>query len=150
MMALTLHQPWASLIAAGSKTCETRNWAAARKYWGDVIAIHAGRVEDRDFRENDPDVLNILGTDPTPKGAIVAIARLKDCVPTERSWPGSLEDHFGDFSPGRFAWRFTDVQPISEPIPCRGHHKLWTVPHEIVPVVMAAASATVIFDPHDF
>ena len=148
MIALTLHQPWASLIAAGSKTCETRHWAPAPKYWGDVIAIHAGRVEDREFREYDSDVLRILGRDPTPKGAIVAIAQLKDCVPTERSWPGTLEDHFGDFSPGRFAWRFTDVQPLSEPVPCRGHHKLWTVPHATTALVMSKLMPTVTFDPH--
>ena len=37
--ALTLHQPWASLIAIGAKTMETRSWSTS--YRG-PLAIHAG------------------------------------------------------------------------------------------------------------
>lgn len=39
MKVLTLHQPWASLIALGIKTIETRSWST--QYWG-PLAIHAG------------------------------------------------------------------------------------------------------------
>lgn len=39
MKALTLHQPWASLVALGVKTIETRSWAT--RYRG-PLAIHAG------------------------------------------------------------------------------------------------------------
>lgn len=42
MKALTLYQPWASLIALGVKTVETRPWAT--KYRG-PLAIHAGKVK---------------------------------------------------------------------------------------------------------
>lgn len=147
MKALTLHQPWASLIAAGLKSCETRHWAPHPREWDQVIAIHAGAVESRSFR-NHPEVLELLGHDPTPRKAIVAIARLKDCVPTERCIPGRLDDQFGDFSPGRFAWRLTDVQPLSEPLPVNGHHKLWTVPAALVPVIMLRLLPPVLFNPH--
>lgn len=40
MKALTLHQPWASLIAAGVKTIETRSWST--RYRG-PLAVHAGK-----------------------------------------------------------------------------------------------------------
>lgn len=40
MKALTLHQPWASLVALGVKTIETRSWST--KYRGQLV-IHAGR-----------------------------------------------------------------------------------------------------------
>ncbi len=40
MRALSLHQPWASLIAEGVKTIETRSWAT--KYRG-PLAIHAAK-----------------------------------------------------------------------------------------------------------
>ena len=43
MKALTLHQPWASLIADGRKTIETRSWPPPRTLVGERIAIHAGR-----------------------------------------------------------------------------------------------------------
>lgn len=39
MKALTLHQPWATLVAVGAKQVETRGWAT--RYRG-PIAIHAG------------------------------------------------------------------------------------------------------------
>lgn len=39
MKALTLHQPWASFVALGMKTIETRSWSTS--YRG-PLAIHAG------------------------------------------------------------------------------------------------------------
>lgn len=40
MRALTLHQPWASLIAVGAKSIETRSW---RTNYRGPLAIHAGK-----------------------------------------------------------------------------------------------------------
>jgi hypothetical protein len=42
MKVLTLHQPWASLVAAGVKTIETRSW---RTHYRGPLAIHAGLAE---------------------------------------------------------------------------------------------------------
>lgn len=57
MKALTIRQPWASLIAAGVKTIETRSWST--RYRG-PLAIHAGRRWDvgwsRHALWHDPDV----------------------------------------------------------------------------------------------
>jgi hypothetical protein len=41
MKAITLWQPWASLVAIGVKTIETRAWPAPRSLIGQRIAIHA-------------------------------------------------------------------------------------------------------------
>lgn len=41
MKAITLHQPWASLIAIGAKQIETRSWPA--RYRG-PLAIHAAKT----------------------------------------------------------------------------------------------------------
>lgn len=46
MKALTLHQPWASLVALGGKSIETRSWSTA--YRGRLL-IHAAK---RPIREN--------------------------------------------------------------------------------------------------
>lgn len=52
MKALTLHQPWASLIALGVKTVETRSWSTA--YRG-PLAIHAAkRKPDVEMMEDGP------------------------------------------------------------------------------------------------
>ena len=136
MKALTLHQPWASLIAAGVKCSETRHWAAPQADWNTLIALHAGARSDNHFRTHDPEVLRCLGTDPLPAKAIIAVALLQDCVPTETVRPDPTEHRFGDFTPGRFAWRMSDIQPLSEPVPIAGHHKLWTVPPEVMALVM--------------
>jgi hypothetical protein len=39
MYALTLHQPWATLIADAEKQVENRSWAPPRVIWGSRIAI---------------------------------------------------------------------------------------------------------------
>jgi activating signal cointegrator 1 len=42
--ALSLHQPWASLIAIGAKRFETRSWPAPKAMIGRRIAIHAAKT----------------------------------------------------------------------------------------------------------
>ena len=42
--AITLHQPWASLVAHGIKNIETRSWPPPQGIIGERIAIHAGRT----------------------------------------------------------------------------------------------------------
>ena len=46
MKAITLHQPFASLIANGTKTIETRSWAPPKALIGQRIAIHAGEESE--------------------------------------------------------------------------------------------------------
>jgi len=90
--ALTLHQPWASLIAYGYKTIETRSWST--RYRGE-LAIHAGLHEpplgiigEREVRMLGPE--RVIGGPDTPNvhrslplGAVVATCELVDVVPTE-------------------------------------------------------------------
>lgn len=45
MKALTIYQPWATLIAIGAKHIETRSWST--KYRG-PLAVHAGKVLDHE------------------------------------------------------------------------------------------------------
>lgn len=84
MKAITIRQPWASLIAFGDKLYETRNWAT--KYRG-PIAIHAGKELDKDaFRYlitplATIEQLTACGITPDnaedlTRGAVIAIADL--------------------------------------------------------------------------
>jgi activating signal cointegrator 1 len=73
--AISLHQPWASLIARGYKKYETRSWPTS--YRG-PIAIHAAKK----FLHV-PQLLQLLGKKEKsdfPLGAVVAIADLTDCL----------------------------------------------------------------------
>lgn len=48
MRALTVIQPWASLIAIGAKRIETRSWETSHR---GLVAIHAAKGCDRDSRD---------------------------------------------------------------------------------------------------
>lgn len=101
MKVLTLHQPWASLIALGVKSIETRSWST--KYRG-PLAIHAGatvptigltgrvgcwfplrkaRVTRYIMQSipNNPD--DVPTRHALPLGAIVASCTLSDVVPMQ-------------------------------------------------------------------
>ncbi len=47
MKAISLWQPWASLIACSAKPYETRSWAPPSDYIGQRIAIHAAKKIDK-------------------------------------------------------------------------------------------------------
>lgn len=85
MKVLTLHQPWASLIALGVKTIETRSWSTT--YRG-PLAIHAakkvvyGRIGNTLTFNDAAPTLSTIGTNyALPLGAIVATCTLVDVVP---------------------------------------------------------------------
>jgi hypothetical protein len=121
---LTLHQPYATAIALGHKRYETRSWWTS--YRG-PIAIHAAKALPgyaRDFAALE----HQLGRLPEklPLGAIVAVARVSGVRATDEVAleVGALERLYGDYSPGRFAWRLEDVRPLREPYPLRGRQGL--------------------------
>ena len=72
MKALTLHQPWASLIADGRKAIETRSWPPPRTLIGKRIAIHAGKEIDRPLFDR------WLAGQSVPLGAILCTARIAE------------------------------------------------------------------------
>jgi hypothetical protein len=127
MKALTLTQPWATLVALGYKRVETRSW---RTQYRGPIAIHAAKgfpAEAREFAE----VERAIGRVPAriPRGAVVCIIDLVDCQPTEdvALRISGLERHLGDYTSGRWAWLFDpdSRRMFSEPIAARGALSLW-------------------------
>lgn len=132
MKAITLTQPWATLVALGHKSVETRSWST--RYRG-RLAIHAAKgfpPEARRFAEEE----RALGRLPAriPSGAIIAIAWLSDVRPAEEVAleVSGLERRLGDYTPGRFAWVLdrSRLYVLDEPLGCRGALGLWEVPEE--------------------
>jgi len=72
MKAITIKQPWATLIAEGYKEYEFRTWKT--KYRGDIL-IHAGKGIDKKAMERFKH-LNL----EYPVGKIIAKAIITDCV----------------------------------------------------------------------
>lgn len=156
MKAITIWQPWASLLACGGKRFETRSWATS--YRG-PIAIHAAK-------KSVFEVLNLIPIsissvmkmalrsewEDLPTGAVIATANLIGCHEISRidefdaDWeipcipqktgcwdcnrPGTWIDAtkqevmFGDWTPGRYAWDFSDIKIIT-PVPTKGRQGLW-------------------------
>ena len=72
MKAITMKQPWATLIAEGYKEYEFRTWKT--KYRGDIY-IHAGKGIDKEAMKRFSH-LNLK----YEYGAIIAKAKIKDCI----------------------------------------------------------------------
>lgn len=147
MKALTLTQPWATLVAIGAKRIETRSWKTT--YRG-TLAIHAAvgtpkwardvLVPNEPFRSTLANAGIRIGPVKNlnwlPLGAIVAVCELVDCMFVMRDhWILSTsgqklqvtkpELEFGDYSPGRYAWLLQDVRALPRPIPAKGSLGLW-------------------------
>lgn len=124
MKAVTLHQPYASLIAVRMKPWETRGRRTSHR---GPIAIHAGLVCRTCFPDDLADELaEEFGIDwsrTLPRGGVVAVGVLADCVPAETV--PEIERVWGDFAPGRFAWRIEEVRTLHPAIPARGCQGMW-------------------------
>jgi hypothetical protein len=150
MQAITLTQPWASLVAIGAKRIETRSWGTS--YRG-PLAIHAAKgfpLEAVALCGQEPFATALLpGYEDTrlwssgrralsgpdiPTGAVVATCTLIDCVrivsgDTARRMftlhAAPEERSFGDYTVGRMMWLLGAVVRLPEPIPARGSLGLW-------------------------
>jgi hypothetical protein len=140
--ALSLWEPWASLMATGAKSIETRHWATS--YRGPLLICAAARrikselwalLDDPDFQTGLADYSPSHGPgdpvlpDDLNFGHAVALVDLVRCVPTEHL------DHaidigkdlpFGNFTPGRFGWITEGLRRL-RPFPVKGHQRLFTV-----------------------
>lgn len=139
MKAVTLHEPWAALVAAGWKEVETRDWYT--NYRG-PLAIHSS--------VHPPDKIEIsrltflLGSKgyELPEfqmGRVVAVCHLAACVPTQlvgvraqqikpqfspkHGWEVELQ--VGNYDSGRWAWILRDVRRLDRAVFVRGQRKLW-------------------------
>lgn len=131
--ALSLTQPWATLVALGEKKIETRSWQPRHR---GPIAIHAAKgMTQADY--------SICRTQPfstalrkhgiehiadLPRGAILATARLTACVTAPAAIQpkqGSWEWTFGDFTAGRWLWVLEDIVALERPIAAKGMQGLW-------------------------
>lgn len=154
--AISLTQPWATLLAAGIKTIETRSWATWHR---GLLVIHASKAMPKQAK----DVASQYGTalvglgygdcDQLPKGAIVGVCTVTEVLEIhslyhrhESAWCTAqagplgkpptafpipyIDCGLGDYSPGRYAW-LTRGHQRTAPIPCKGALGLWRVPEDI-------------------
>jgi activating signal cointegrator 1 len=132
MKALSLWEPYASLLRAGAKSFETRCWPT--KYRGPLL-ICAALNTAVDLSKNEwftaestKEIYSILGFPPVlHHGKAVAIVRVVDCFPTTIVKGHESEVDFGDYRPGGYAWKTEIICNDFEPFPVRGKQSFFQV-----------------------
>ncbi len=134
MKALSLLQPWATLVVMGIKQIETRSWSTA--YRGPLL-IHASKGKAGEiFAQDAPFKKYIPNFKQLPFGYIIGKVTLTDVI---RIGTGTLlhtsdemmnnltmeEKAFGDYTAGRFAWMLQDAVAFKTPLGARGSLTLW-------------------------
>lgn len=147
---LTLHQPWASLMAYYVKQNETRSWETS--YRG-FVGIHSAAsvpayAYEALHNQTFVDALaecGITSEDQLPLGVVLAMGCLNAITPTinYRINRQNREFTFGNYAPGRFVWHFNDMRRIATPIPARGFQRLWTPDDALHTSIMSACEPPV-------
>jgi len=174
MRALSLWQPWATLIAIGAKRIETRKWKPPMERGCSLqLAIHAAacwtghqqRIASQGLFQRE---LARSGLDTThikriqegnpvpaaqciPLGAIVAVAYVHGWEYTEAAEIFLTQEElaFGNYAPGRFAWLLGDVRPLAFPVACKGRQGIFTLPADVLKQVAAQLPDLKITEPTD-
>src|SRR5258708_6288799 len=119
--ALSLWQPWASLMADDRKKIETRHWSPPLHLLGKPLAIHATMHVDRTY-------CAAFGYDSLtiPRGCVVAIVRLNEYRKFTKEFeeeimrlsvdPNYPEGRYGNFQWGRFGWFCSLLEKLTPPI----------------------------------
>ena len=146
MKAISLWQPWAYAVVAGTKKFETRSWRTPYK---GMLAIHAAK-------RFPPEALSFAQTeralDRLPSrlafGAILGTVRLFGCRDAVEvcSEISALERLYGDYSEGRWAWELRDPVMFDEPIPFKGSQGFFNVPDELLGATVNRQIAQEVFD----
>jgi hypothetical protein len=127
--ALSLWQPWASMVAIGEKRVETRSWST--NYRG-PLAIHSTlNMSYRSYALDDPfrSSFELYDIDPDqlPFGAIVGLVELLNVFPVEKVADklSRKERSVGDYSNGRYAWMLDPIGYFPSAFPTSGNQRLW-------------------------
>lgn len=166
MKAISLHQPFATAVAIGSKRFETRGWATSHRgpiaihaaKWRSVIAltnVHCswtwcGALTDAGVRMGQNESLESI----LPFGAVIAVVDLVDCRSTDsmtvaeldtfrKARPDAIdplawtERMLGVYTPGRFAWTLANPRRLVRPVPVKGRQRIFNLTPEQTADVMA-------------
>ena len=141
MKAISLWQPWASLIMTRGKTYETRSWAT--NYRGPLVICAAkgglpkaelihqlccwsfqGGLAPLVGKPLDLSAKTWSGVEigNLPFGMALGVVDLVDCIKTDDITQAQIgtDRPFGDFGLGRYAWRLENVRPFEKPLPVKG------------------------------
>lgn len=118
MKALSVKQPFASLIVEGEKTIEVRSWKT--DYRGEILIISSARPAYKHGYEDMPD------------GVLLGVVELVDIVPLEKK---HLYDAWLDMTDaqmrGQYAWILKNPRMYDSRLPMKSKLRLFDVPMHI-------------------
>ncbi len=135
MKALTIQQPWAWAIARGPKRVENRKRLTSHR---GPLLIHAGKGEDylagtlpHDWH---PLIPGLPSFELLPRGALVAVCNLVECVRVEDLRGGLFPAVPPDdpFLEGPWCWILDEVEPLAAPVAWAGQQGLFDVPDDLI------------------
>lgn len=138
MKAITIKQPWASLIVHGIKDIENRSWACPWKYIGHRVLIHASGkpVEMRNpnsvFTKAQWDSLpvefqrKIICAEGIVNSAIIGSVEKIGCSINHPSkWAEKTDNSKGHYENPIYNWVLANPILFPEPIPTKGKLSFW-------------------------
>jgi hypothetical protein len=156
--ALTLHQPYASLMAIAAKRYETRS-----RRWdcllGQDVAICSAKTFPAKYRTwayHDPifratlSAAHLIPTQQTgmvpenlPLGFVLCVVQIASVSDTEWFTGGtpvqfqlSAEERaFGDYSEGRFVYTTRNLRALKHPVSVRGYQGIFNLPPDVEKLV---------------
>ncbi|HHX33102.1 MAG TPA: ASCH domain-containing protein [Mollicutes bacterium] len=121
MKAITLKQPWATLIAEGLKEYEFRSWKI--NYRGEIL-IHAGKTVDKEAMER----FKRLDLE-YPKSRIVARVIIKDCIKlNDKENKAIIKENpliYGDINRDSYTWKLKLIEKIYNKEEVLGKQGIW-------------------------
>ena len=122
MKALSVRQPYATLIATGEKTIEWRSWKTPHR--GALMICSSSSWAEGEEGEWEMWEIFKKDRDQFPRGVTLCIVDLVDCRPFKRK---DLDAALMEENPGGYAWVLANPVPIV-PRPIKGKHYLFDVP----------------------
>ena len=121
MKALTIKEPWATVIINGYKKFEFRSWKT--NYRGKIL-IHAGLSIEKDMLERFKEY-NLEYS----KGLIIGEAELVDCILVDEKFDEELrktnQNVYGNNHINMYAWKLENIKKYKKPIKVKGKLGLW-------------------------
>ena len=119
-MCLTMHQPWASLLVAGIKKIEGRNWYSSHR---GRLWIHAAAKQctSDEIQTIEDQYRNIRGNETIfpeyyPSSAVIGCVFVEDILPY---YENEEENN------SQYLFVCKDAVSLPLPIKCKGQHKIW-------------------------
>lgn len=134
MKALSIKEPFASLVALGIKKIETRSWKT--NYRGEIY-IHASLTKNviKDKKREEKLSLLLPANYKFKQGNIICKAYLKDCIYMDDRFLDEIKKNeteylCGRYEIGRYAWVLDDIKILEKEIPAKGKLGIWNFNQE--------------------